>query len=139
MYTSLILELARAIRDQGYRSEGVGFYGWACPVPGAVPLFKLSDPQGQQLYTTKTDEAYTAISKGFALDGVPCYVSTTAAYGLTPLLRLSNDAQKDALFTTSLLEAQQAVAHGYTGEGVVGHVLTTYVPGSVPVYRLAKS
>ena len=139
MYTSLILELVRAIRDQGYRSEGVGFYGWVSPVPGAVPLFRLLDPQGQQLYTTKTDDAYTAISKGFALDGVPCYVSTTAAYGLTPLLRLSNDAQKDALFTTSLLEAQQAIAHGYTGEGVVGHVLTAYVPGAVPVYRLAKS
>ena len=138
MYTSLILELARAIRDQGYRSEGVGFYGWMVPVPGSVPLFRLLDPQGQQLYTTNTDEAYEAISKGFALDSVPCHLSTTAAYGLTPLLRLNNEAQQDALFTTSLVEAQQAVAHGYAGDGVVGHVLTAYVPGTVPVYRLTK-
>jgi hypothetical protein len=139
MYTSLILELARAIRDQGYRSEGVGFYGWPGPVPGAVPLLKLLDQQGQPLYTTRTDEAYTAISKGFTFDSVPCYVSTVAAQGLTPLLRLMNDAQQDAFFTTSLIEAQQAVSHGYTGQGVVGHVLTAYVPGTVPVYRLAKS
>ena len=139
VYTSLILELARAIRTQGYRSEGVGFYGWLGPVPGTVPWFRLLDQQGQQLYTTKIDEAYAAISKGFALDSVPCYVSPTAAYGLTPLLQLRNDAGQDALFTTSILEAQEAVAHGYTGEGVVGHVLTAYVPGTVPVYRLAKS
>jgi hypothetical protein len=139
MYTSLILELARAIRDQGYRSEGVGFYGWLSGVPGTVPLFRLLNSEGQQLYTSKTDEAYTAISKGFTLDSVPCYVSTVAAPGLAPLLRLSNDAKQDALFTTSLLEAQQAVDHGYTADGVVGHVLTAYVPGSMPVYRLAKS
>jgi hypothetical protein len=138
MYTSLILELARAIRVQGYRSEGVGFYGWAGPVPGAVPLFRLLDPQGQQTYTTKSDEACTAISKGFTFDSVPCYVSTISALGLTPLLRLSNDAQQDTLFTTSLVEAQQAVAKGYTGPSVVGHVLTAYVPGTVPVYRLSK-
>jgi hypothetical protein len=139
IYTSLILELARVIRDEGYRSEGVGFYGWPLPVPGAVPLLKLSGPQGQQLYTTETNEAYTAISNGFTFDSVPCYVFPVAAPGLTPLLRLSNDAQKDVFFTTSLVEAQQIISHGYAGQGVVGHVLTAYMPGTVPVYRLAKS
>jgi hypothetical protein len=139
MYTSLILELARAIRDQGYRSDGVAFYGWPAPVPGTIPLYRLSDPQGKQRYTTKTDDAYDALSKGMSLDNVPCYVFMSAAYGLTPLLRLDNAAQQDSLFTTSLLEAQQAMAHGYTSDGVAGHVLASYVPGVVPVYQLTKS
>ena len=139
LYTSLILELARSIKDQGYQSDGVSFYAWPGPVPGAVPLFKLSDQQGKQLYTTKVDEAYQAIVKGYTLDSVPCYLYTSAAYGLTPLLRLDNDAQQDSLFTTSLLEAQQAIARGYTGEGVAGYVLTSYVPGTLPVYRLSKA
>ena len=63
MYTSLILELASAIRDQGYRSEGVGFYGWPVPVHRDGAVYRLSDPQGKQLYTTSTEEAYEAISK----------------------------------------------------------------------------
>ncbi len=140
MYTSLILELASAIRDQGYRSEGVGFYGWPVPAPGTVPLYRLSDQQGKQLYTTSTEEAYEAVSKnGFAFDHVPCYLFSSPAYGLTPLFQLENEAQRDSLFTTSLVEAQQAAAHGYAGQGVAGHVLTSYVPGTVPVYRLSKA
>ena len=104
-----------------------------------MPLLRLLDAQGQQLYTTKTDEAYAAISKGLHAGRRALLLSTTAAPGLTPLLRLTNEGQQDALFTTSLLEAQQAVAKGYAGEGVIGHVLTAYVPGTMPVYRLAKS
>ena len=140
MYTSLILELAKALRDEGYRSEGVGFYGWPVAFTGAVPLYRLTDPQGNHLYTTSQDAAFDAISKnGFSFDSVPCHVVSAPAYGLSPLLRLDNVAKNDSLFTTSLVEAQQAVSHGYAGQGVVGHVLTSYVPGTVPVYRLSKT
>jgi hypothetical protein len=140
LYTSLILELAKAIGEQGYRSDGVGFYGFALPFAGTLPLYRLSDQQGKQLYTTSQEKAYDAISKnGFTLDSVPCHVFSTPTFGLTPLLQLDNEAQQDSLFTTSLVEAQQATAHGYTGQGVIGHVLTAYVPGTVPVYRLSKA
>lgn len=140
MYTSLILELVKALGDQGYRSEGVGFYGWPVPVAGTVPLYRLSDPQGKQLYTTSSEEAIEAISKnGFAFDSVPCYLFSIPAPGLTPLFRFDNDAQRDSWFTTSLAEAQQAAAQGYGGQGVVGHVSTSYVPGMLPVYRLSKA
>jgi hypothetical protein len=140
MYTSLILELASAIRNQGYRSEGVGFYGWPVAIAGTVPLYRLSEPQGKQLYTTSQDEVYEAVSKnGFTFESVPCYLFSGPGYGLVPLFRLENEAQKDSLFTTSLLEAQEAAAHGYAGQGVAGHVLTSYVLGTLPVYRLSKS
>jgi hypothetical protein len=140
LYTSLILELAKAVRDQGYRSEGVGFYGWPVPLPGTVPIYRLSDPQGKQLYTTSQDEAFNAASKnGFTFDSVPCYLFSSPGYGLAPLFRLENESQHDSLFTTSLEEAQQATAHGYVGHGVTGHVLTSYVPGALPVFRLSRS
>jgi hypothetical protein len=140
MYTSLLLELARAIRDQGYRSEGVGFYGWPVAIAGMVPLFRLSDSQGKQLYTTSQDEAFGALSRNeFTFEGVTCYLFSDPGYGLAPLFRLENEAQKDSLFTTSLLEAQQAASHGYTGKGVAGHVLMSYVTGTLPVYRLSKA
>jgi hypothetical protein len=140
MYTSLILELAKAIRDEGYRSEGVGFYGLPVAIAGTVPLYRLSGPEGKQLYTTSQDAAYEAISKnGFTFESVPCYLFANPGPGLSPLFRLENDAEKDSFFTTSLVEAQQAAAHGYAGQGVAGHVLTSYVPGTLPVYRLSKS
>jgi hypothetical protein len=140
IYTSLILELAKAIRDDGYRSEGIGFYGLPVAIAGTVPLYKLSDPQGKQLYTTSQNAAYEAVSKnGFTLEGVPCYLFSNPGAGLSPLFQLENEEQKDSFFTTSLVEAQQAAAHGYAGQGVAGHVLTSYVAGTLPVYRLSKS
>lgn len=140
LYTSLILELADAIRDQGYRSEGVGFYGCLSPFTGSVPLYRLANAQGKHLYTTSTEDAYEAISKkGFAFQNVPCYLFPTSAYGLSPLFHLENSAQLDSLFTTSLVEAQQATSQGYTGQEVAGYVLTSYVPGALPVYRLSKA
>ena len=139
MYTSLILELASAIGSQGYRSDGVGFYGLPVAFPGTVPLYKLSGPQGRQLYTTSEQEAFKAVSTdSFQLDSVACYIFSSPAYGLTPLFRLDNATQRDSLFTTSVAEAQQAVAHGYEGQGVIGHVLAAYVQGSLPVYQLSK-
>jgi hypothetical protein len=139
LYTSVIIELARAIGGQGFKSEGVGFYGWPVPIPGTVPILKLSDAAGKQLYTTSVEEAFEAISKNaFTFDSVPCYIFTAPFQGLTPLFRLDNEAQDDSLFTTSVVEAEQATAHGYAGQGVAGHVIGSYVPGSVPVYRLSK-
>jgi hypothetical protein len=139
MYTSLVLELARAIRDGGYRSEGVGFYGWPVAAAGTVPLFRLADSQGKVLYTVSSDQAFEALSNGFVFESVPCYLFSRAAHGLVPLFRMVNEEQNDALFTTSLVEAQHAATNGYTGQGVAGHVLTAYVPGALPVYRLGKA
>ncbi len=139
LYTSLILELAQAIGTQGFKSDGVVFYGWPFSLPGTLPLLKLSGPQGKQLYTTSVPEAFDAISKDqFNFDSVACYVFSTPIAGLTPLLRLDDSAQRDSLLTTSVVEAQQAAAHGYEGHGVEGHVLTTYFPGTIPVYSLSK-
>lgn len=139
LYTSQILELTRAITESGFKSDGVSFYGWSIPIPGTVPLLRLSGAGGAQLYTTSIPEAVDAISKNqFSFDSVPCYVFSNPFLGLAPLYRLDNTQQKDSLFTTSVLEVQQATSHGYTGQGVAGHVLTAFVPGSVPVYRLSK-
>jgi hypothetical protein len=100
----------------------------------------MSNPAGDQLYTTSNDEAQEAISKnGFALNGIPCHVFTNPVLGLMPLLRLQNQERKDSLFTTSLTEAQQAAAQGYAGQGVAGYVLSSYVPGTAPVYQLSKA
>jgi len=140
MYTSLVLELATAIGAHGFKSDGVGFYGWPLPIPGTVPILKLSDATGKQLYTTSLEEAFAAISKdAFTFDEVPCYIFASPFQGLTPLFRLDNAAQQDSLLTTSVAEATQAASHGYAGQGVAGHVLSAYVPGSVPVYRLSKA
>jgi hypothetical protein len=139
MYTSMLLELAAAIKDQGYSSEGVGFYAWPLQSPGTVPLFKLADQHGTTIYTTSQQEAFDAVStKGFAFNGLPCYVFANPLQGLTPLYRLDNPSQQDSLLTTSLTEVQEAAGRGYTGQGVPGHVLSTYVVGTLPVYRLSK-
>jgi hypothetical protein len=139
LYTSLILELTNAITQSGFKSDGVGFYGWPIPIPGTVPLLKLSDAAGAQFYTTSIPEAVDAISKNqFSFDSVPCYIFSSPFLGLAPLYRLDNAQQKDSLFTTSVVEVQQAASHGYTGQGVAGHVLTAWFPGTVPVYRLSK-
>jgi Astacin (Peptidase family M12A) len=138
MYTTLLLELAAAIKNQGYSSQGVGFYAWPMQFAGTVPLIKLSDQQGAQIYTTSQQEAYDAVStKGFAFNGL-CYIFANALQGLSPLYRLDNTGQPDSLLTTSLVEVQDATGRGYTGVGVIGHVLNTFISGTLPVYRLSK-
>jgi hypothetical protein len=141
LFTSSIVEVANAVRDKGYRNDGVAFYASAAPLPGTVPLFRLSHPEGKNLYTTSLAEAYAALLQGgYAFDSVSCYVFAGPALGLAPLYRVDNSAQKDQLLTTSAAEAQQAVAHsGYVGPGLAGHVLPSYVPGAVALYRLSKS
>ena len=139
-YTTSLIELANKVTDQGYRNDGIAFYGFAVPIPGALPLVRLSHPDGQYFYTTSPAEAYDALAeKGYAFDLAPCYVARTPVLGLTPLYQLEGEAQNDALFTTSPLELQQATGQlGYTARGIAGHVLGNFVPGAVPVYRLSK-
>jgi len=141
LYTAAIVEVANAVRDQGYRNDGVAFYASAVPLPGFVPLLRLSHPEGKFLNTTSVTEAQAALSNdGYAFDSVSCYVSAEPASGLAPLYRLDNAAQKDQLLTTLASEAQQAVTYsGYMGLGIVGHVLPSYLPGAVALYRLSKS
>jgi hypothetical protein len=141
LYTSSILEVANAVRDQGYRNDGVAFYGASAQLPGTLPLLRLSHPDGKNLYTTSLVEAYGALMQGgYAFDSVSCYVSAGPALGLAPLYRADNAAQNDQLLTMSPSEAQQAVTHsGYAGLGLAGHVLPAYVPGAVALYRLSKS
>jgi Astacin (Peptidase family M12A)/Repeat of unknown function (DUF5648) len=141
LYTSSILEVVNAVRDQGYRNRGIAFYASATPVPGTIPLLRLSHPDGKYLFTTSSAEADAALKQGgYTFDSVNCYVSAAPAMGLAPLYRLDNAAQNDQLFTTSGSEAQRAVAHsGYVGRGLAGHVLASYVPGAVALYRLNKA
>jgi hypothetical protein len=141
LYTPAIVEVANAVRDQGYRNDGVAFYASAVQLPGLVPLLRLSHPVGKYLYTTSLLEAYAVLlNEGYAFDSVSCYVSPKPALGLAPLYRLDNLAQKDQLLTTLASEAQQAITHsGYVGMGLAGHVLPSYLPGAVALYRLSKS
>jgi hypothetical protein len=112
IYTSSILEVANTVRDQGYRNDGVAFYGAATQLPGTLPLLRLSHPSGKNLYTTSLVEAYGALTQeGYAFDSVSCYVSEGPALGLAPLYRADNAAQNDQLLTVSASEVQQAVAH----------------------------
>jgi hypothetical protein len=138
-YTSSILEVANAVRDQGYRNDGVAFYACALPLPGLLPLLRLSHPDKKPLHTTSLVEAQAALSDdGYTFDSVSGYLAAAPAVGLAPLFRLDNP-QKDQLLTTLASEAQQAVAHsGYVGQGVAGYVLPSYLPGAVALYRLSK-
>ena len=141
VYMSSIIEVANAVRDQGYRNDGVAFYVCAVPLPGLLPLLRLSHPERKYLYTTSVVEAYGAVSNdGYTFDSVSGYLSAAPALGLAPLYRLDNPAQKDQLLTTSASEAQQAVTHsGYVGQGVAGYVLASYSLGAVALYQLSKA
>jgi hypothetical protein len=138
-YTTSLLDLVSRVTEQGYRNDGIAFSGFALPVPGALPLMRLSHSDGRYLYTTSLAEAYAALhEKSYDFDQTLCYVAPAAAPGLTSLYRLESEAQDDVLFTMSLLELQEAAEQfGYTTQGIVGHVFGVFVPGAVSVYRLS--
>lgn len=141
IYTASLIELANAVRDQGYRSDGIAFFALPLPLPGTVALRRLADKEGRRIYTASDAEAQDlASNEGYTDEGAACYVFATPALGLVPLLRLDNPSQNDHLFTTSLPEAQQAMSRfGYVGHSVAAHVLSSFVPGTIPFFRLSKA
>jgi hypothetical protein len=139
LYTTSVIELANAVRDAGYKSDGIVAYGFGFPVGGAVPLIRLSKPDGAQRYTTSLTEAYEAVAREqYTIDGVAFYLWPVAIPGLAALYQLGREAQDDRFYTTSLAEVSAAVQAGYEGQGIAGYVPAAYVPGAVPFYRLSK-
>ena len=143
LYTTSLIDLANAVRDNGYRSEGITFFALPTPMPElyTVPLLRLTHPERSDFYTTSDLEASQRVtSDGYALGDVAGYLFACPIAGLLPLYRLDNKQQDDQLLTTSVAEAQQAATeHSYEGQGVAAYVLTSYAPGTVPFFRLSKS
>jgi len=141
LYTSSLIDLANAVRDRGYRNDGITFFALPVAMPGTVPLLRLTHPESSDFYTTSQDEAQERVtSGGYAFGNVAGYLSSFPSAGLVPLYRLDHKEQRDQLLTTSVAETLQAIQqHSYEGKDVTAYVSTSYVPGTVPIFRLSKS
>jgi hypothetical protein len=82
---------------------------------GMKPLLRLlNTSSGRRFYTIFESERDGAISLGYRLEGIECYVWDQQVAGTVPLFRLSKP-NGDYLYTTSVAERDEAVAHdGYT-------------------------
>ncbi len=118
-YTTDAAERDRAIRDYGYKDDGVACY----VLPGGdrtgIPLFRLwNDKAGDHFYTTKIADRDRAIRDyGYKDEGVACNVLPVGDSSGTPLYRLWNANVGDHFYTTDATERDRAIKeYGFTRE-----------------------
>jgi hypothetical protein len=121
LFTHDFQELKNAV-GQGFKREGIAAWISKDASNGAVPLYRLFNPQtGDHLYTTKTDERDAAAKQGYTAEGEVGYVLPSQSNGAVPLYRLLSP-QGVHFYTTNQDEKSTLTSQGYKDEGITGYV-----------------
>jgi hypothetical protein len=103
-----------------------------------VPLYRLYAGGGNldHLYTTDLNEVNSAVSGGYAYEGIVGYVLSAhhASLGTVPLYRYFSDRAGVHFYTTDWNEIGTG-AHGYRYEGIQCYVAPSQISGTVPFFR----
>jgi hypothetical protein len=107
----------------GFHDEGVTGYLLNNQKPGTVPVYRLTNAQGDTLLTTSDSERASAAGLGYRDEGVMGYVASTQWGGTTPLYRVVTP-QGQHFYTASASENAQVLQQGNKDEGVIGYIWT---------------
>lgn len=127
-YTTNKSEKDNAVRNLGYRDEGVEWWAFNQEVAGTKPLYRLykGGDNGNHFYTSSASERDNAHRNlGYKKEGVEGYLFKENAPVLSPVYRLYRGRDNDHFYTTSKSERDNAHRNlGYQKEGIVGYALT---------------
>ncbi|KAH7704481.1 hypothetical protein AAVH_28328 [Aphelenchoides avenae] len=125
-YTTNAEEFAAAVKNLGYKNEGIVGFILPAKAPNTVELYRVYHPEtNDHFYTTSQPERANAIAQlGYKDEGIAGYVYQASAAGcpcpdLRPLYRVYKGAPEiDHFYTMDAAEKAQAVAGGYADEGI---------------------
>ncbi|KAH7704228.1 hypothetical protein AAVH_28584 [Aphelenchoides avenae] len=127
-YTTNFDEWQNAIKNLGYKDEGITGRIFAHVSIGTAPLYRLYHRDVvDHFYTTSASEYDTAINRlGFKDEGVAGYVYPTHPADcpeVAPLYRMYKPTIFDHFYTTSAAERDNAAKQfGYTDEGIAAWI-----------------
>ncbi|HEY2498090.1 MAG TPA: fibronectin type III domain-containing protein [Candidatus Angelobacter sp.] len=108
--------------SNGFHAEGTAGYVLSSPASGAVPLYRLTGPNGDTLLTLDANERSSAQTRGYRDSGIVGYVASSQEAGTEPLYRMVNNKGSEHFFTTSAAERAQFQAQGWKDEGTAGYI-----------------
>jgi len=128
-YTTNKSEKEKAVRNLGYRDEGIEWYAFNQQVAGTTPLYRLyfpNDEHENHFYTTSKSERDNAHRNlGYRKEGVEGFLFKESSPVLSPVYRLYRGRDNDHFYTTSKSERDNAHRNlGYKKEGIIGYGLT---------------
>jgi hypothetical protein len=119
LYTSSAVERDLAMSQNGYTSEGIGFYGQSGLTGDTLTVFRM-ERRGRYLFTSNINERFGAMQAYYRQEMSDFYVYDGNYPGTVPVYRLSNSSNGDYLYTIVPTERDAAVRqYGYRDEGVV--------------------
>lgn len=130
LWTINEVERAALMAWPSWREEGIGWYALPEMSSGAVPLYRLYEPNIQRhLYTINVTEYVALTNTSWNGEGVQYYVyPTNSVEGLVPAYRFYNSANQNHHFTVDENEKETIIAMpewGYTYEDIAFYVFMT--------------
>ncbi len=122
LFTDSYQEYQNAVKNLGYRNEGVDGYLEKTQRPGTEPVYRMLGPKGDHLYTTNPSQRQQAQQQGYKDEGVAGYVATSAQPNTAPLYAMVDPNSGEHFYTTNPTERQQDLSKGWKDEGVIGYV-----------------
>jgi hypothetical protein len=106
----------------GFHSEGLAGYVLSSQKAGTVPLYRLTNAQGDTLLTTDQTERTNATGMGYKDDGTVGYIASSRWGGTTPMYRMAGPGGH--FYTVSDSEHASAQQLGYHDESTLGYIWT---------------
>jgi hypothetical protein len=106
----------------GYHAEGTTGYVLSSQGSGAVPLYRMTGPNGDTFLTQDSNERASMQSHGYRDGGIVGYISGSQVSGTQPLVRMTNGDGGTHFYTTSAAEKAQFQSQGWKDEGIVGYI-----------------
>lgn len=117
LYTASATERRLAIRDLGFKDEGIISTNDLYPTTDNMPIYRLRSPWGTYFYTlSRIERDLAVINHDYFSEGIGFYVYM---YSDKPVYRAFDPSSALRIYTNNLLEYRLAEQrHKYVGEGI---------------------
>ena len=104
--------------QSNYRYTGKSFFGNVIPMPGNVPIYRLTKLGGEVFLTADKTEYDTLSGSSFTGHGIDFYANPGDSNSGFPVYRLYSQNEEKHIWTSDPIEYSQYIGYGFKYEGV---------------------
>jgi hypothetical protein len=108
--------------SQNFKTEGIAGSILSTQSGGTVPLYRMSNANGDYVLITDVNEINRMRAAGYQDGGIIGYVASAQMAGTQPFYRLVKPDGSGHFFTTSASERAQVLQRGWKDEGVTAYI-----------------
>lgn len=103
--------------QNNYQYSSIAFYGNVASMPGNIPVYRLSNPNGESFLTTSSAEYDALVRGGYSGHGIDFYAAPPGSNSGYPVYRLYSHAEGKHIWTIDPTMYQQYINFGFVSEG----------------------